>query len=126
MPTRPLSATLKGFGCAATPAEVAVETLELRQRLVRAGTVLGLGVAAALVALPIPLVHFIFVPAALLTGLILAARRLGQREIFASAEGTCPCCGTRQTLGLQGRAFRLPREVFCGTCGRSLDLAAQA
>jgi hypothetical protein len=122
MATRPLSATLKGFGCAPTPAAIVIESLELRQRLTRAGTVAGLGLAAALVALPIPLVHFIFVPGAILAGLVLGARRLGQREIFWSAEGTCPCCGARQKLGLAGRAFRLPREIHCGTCGRTLDL----
>lgn len=126
MPVRPLSASLKGFGCAPTPADVVVETLELRQRLSRAGTVAALGLAAALVALPIPLVHLIFVPGALLAGLILGVRRLGQREIFRSAEGTCPCCGARQKLGLAGRAFHLPREIHCNSCGRSLDLGGQA
>jgi chromate transport protein ChrA len=92
------------------------------QRLRRAAVALGLAAALALVALPIPLVHFVLVPAALLLGLIFAALRLNQREIIRSAEGSCPYCSTHQRLGLAGRVFRLPREVFCSRCGRPLDL----
>jgi hypothetical protein len=76
----------------------------------------------AAVALPIPLVHLVLVPGALLLGIIFGAIRLGHREIFSSAEGACPFCGTRQRLGLAGRVFRLPREVFCRNCRRALDL----
>jgi hypothetical protein len=88
----------------------------------RAAAVAVGGLVLALVALPIPLVHFVLVPAALLLGLGWAAVRLGQREIFASAEGACPFCGTEQRLGLAGRAFRLPRRVHCRPCRRELDL----
>lgn len=120
--TRSLNASLKGFGSPPTPAEIVVETLTVSQRLRRAAVALGLAAALALVALPIPLVHFVLVPAALLLGLIFAALRLNQREIIRSAEGSCPYCSTHQRLGLAGRVFRLPREVFCSRCGRPLDL----
>jgi hypothetical protein len=80
------------------------------------------GLALALVAVPIPVVHFVLVPGALLVGLTLGAVRMGQREIFSVAEGTCPFCGTRQRLGLAGRVFRLPRRVHCRNCQRDLDL----
>ena len=123
MATRSLDASLKGFGAAPTPAEVVVETLSMGDRVRRAGLALGAGALLALIALPIPLVHFVLVPGALLLGLIFAALRLKQREIFRSAEGSCPYCGTPQRLGLAGRVFRLPREVFCDKCRRSLDLA---
>lgn len=82
----------------------------------------GLGVGVAVIALPIPLVHLVLVPGGLLLGVILAAIRLGQREIFGSAEGACPFCGTPQRLGLAGRVFRLPRKVFCRNCQRALNL----
>jgi hypothetical protein len=106
--TRSLNASLKGFGSPPTPAEIVVETLTVSQRLRRAAVALGLAAALALVALPIPLVHFVLVPAALLLGLIFAALRLNQREIIRSAEGSCPYCSTHQRLGLAGRVFRLP------------------
>jgi hypothetical protein len=99
-----------------------VESLSPRQRLTRAATVAGLGLAAALIALPIPLVHFVLVPGSLLLGGILGAMRLSQRQIFRSAEGACPFCGTRQTLGLAGKTFRLPRRIHCGSCSRELEL----
>jgi hypothetical protein len=122
METRPLDVQLKGFGCPPGRAELVVESLNLRERMSRAALGLGAGLAIALVALPIPLVHLILVPGALLLGLVLAVIRVRQREIIRSAEGSCPYCGTRQRLGVAGRVFRLPREVFCSNCRRSLDL----
>lgn len=119
---RELKAVLRGFGVSPTPATVVVERLTTRARLVRAATVVGLGIAAAAIALPIPIVHFVLVPGSLLIGLALGAVRLREREIVQRAEGPCPFCGTGQRLGLAGRAFRLPRRVHCSTCGRELDL----
>jgi hypothetical protein len=126
MSIRSLTVPLTGFGSAPTEAQVTVETLGLRARLARAGAVAGAGLALALIALPIPLVHFVLVPAALLLGITFGAIRLGQHEIFSSAEGSCPFCGTRQRLGLAGRVFRLPRRVFCSNCQRELDLGRDA
>jgi hypothetical protein len=125
MSTRSLTVPLAGFGSAPTEAEVTVESLTLRARLARGAAVAGAGLALAVIALPIPLVHFVLVPAALLLGLGFGAMRLGQREIFSSAEGTCPFCGTRQRLGLAGRVFRLPHRVFCSSCQRELDLGME-
>jgi hypothetical protein len=126
MPTRTLTASLTGFGHPPTQAQVVVESLTLRTRLARAATVAAAGLVVALIALPIPLVHFVLVPAGLLLGLSIAAVRLRHREIFASAEGACPVCGTRQRLGLAGKVYRLPRRVFCGHCRKELDLLGVA
>jgi hypothetical protein len=126
MSTRSLTVPLTGFGCAPTEAQVTVESLSLRARLARGAAVAGAGLALAVIALPIPLVHFVLVPAALLLGISFGAIRLGQREIFSLAEGACPFCGTRQRLGLAGRVFRLPRRVFCSNCQRELDLGRDA
>jgi hypothetical protein len=125
METRSLTLPLKGFGSAPTPAHVIVATLSVRQRIARAGMIFAAALALALIALPIPLVHLVLVPGSLLLGLVLATSRLGQREVFRSAEGTCPFCGTAQRLGLAGRVFRLPREVFCRNCQRALDLGGE-
>jgi hypothetical protein len=122
MTTRSLTASLKCFGALPTPALVVVEHLTPRRRVARAASMAGYGLAAAAIALPIPLVHFVLVPASLLLGSILGAMRLAQREIFHSAEGPCPFCGTQQRLGLAGKSFRLPRRAHCTKCGRELDL----
>jgi hypothetical protein len=122
MNTRSLTVPLTGFGCAPTEATLVVALLTLRERAARSARVVGAGLVAALIALPIPLVHFVFVPGAVITGLTLGILRVRQREIFQSAEAACPYCGTAQRLGLAGRAFRLPRVVHCHNCGRRLDL----
>lgn len=124
MTTHSLPASLKGFGAPPTDARIVVESLTPRRRVARAGAMAGIGLAAALVALPIPLVHFVLVPGSLLIGGVLAALRLMQHEIFSSAEGRCPFCATEQRLGLAGKTFRLPRRLHCTGCGRELDLEA--
>jgi len=122
MITRSLEVSLKGFGATPTRAEVVVEGLTFGERVQQAAIAFGAGAALALIAVPIPLVHFVLVPGALLLGVIFAGLRLNQREIIRSAEGSCPYCGAHQRLGLAGRVFRLPREVFCDRCRRPLDL----
>jgi hypothetical protein len=124
MDSRSLSVPLKGFGRPPTQAHLVVDTLSLRGRLARGAAVMAAGLAVAAVALPIPLVHLVLVPVALLLSIPIGILRLRQREIFRSAEGTCPFCGTPQRFGLAGRGFRLPREVFCRNCGRALDLGS--
>ncbi|HTG50104.1 MAG TPA: hypothetical protein VL915_06380 [Gemmatimonadales bacterium] len=122
MTTQTVNATLRGFGTPPTAAMLVIERLTPGRRLGRAAAVFGLGLAAAAIALPIPIVHFVLVPGSFLAGLILAGVRLSQREIVLSAEGACPFCGTRQRLGLAGRKYRLPRRVHCSSCGQELDL----
>ena len=122
MTTETVHARLRGFGVPPTSSTIVVEHLGLSRRLARAAVALALGVAAAAVARPIPIVHFVLVPGSLLLGLVFAGTRLTQRDVVRSAEGSCPFCGTRQWLGLAGRRFRLPRRVHCESCGRELDL----
>jgi hypothetical protein len=122
MSTRTLTLPLSGFGSPPTEAQVVVAQLSPRDRLMRAGAVAGAGLVVALIGLPIPLVHFVLVPGALVLGLTLAALRLRHKEIFSSAEGVCPFCDTHQRLGLSGKVFRLPRRVYCSNCRRELDL----
>jgi hypothetical protein len=122
MNTRVIRVPLSGFGSTPTEADVVIERLTLSARLARAAAVMGAGLLLAVIALPIPLVHFVLVPAGVLLGLTFGAIRLKQREIFRRAEGSCPFCGAHQRLGLAGRAFRLPRRVHCAECRRELDL----
>ena len=64
MSDEPLQLSVTGFGAAPSTGVAQVHSLERSERLKRAGTVLGAGVLAALVTLPIPLVHLFFPPAA--------------------------------------------------------------
>jgi hypothetical protein len=75
------------------------------------------------VALPIPIIHLFLVPGALLLGLMLSARRLGQAQVFRRVEGRCPVCGAQQAFSIMG-PFRLPRQMHCGHCHRALVIEA--
>jgi hypothetical protein len=121
MEVREVPVQLKGFGAPPTNAVVDIAVLSGADRLKRAGSVAGISIAIALIALPIPLVHFILVPGALLGGLAMAGHRLTQAEIFRGAEGRCPFCETEQSFPIMGR-FRLPKDAHCVKCGRKLSL----
>ncbi|MEO8089008.1 MAG: hypothetical protein ABI703_01780 [Gemmatimonadales bacterium] len=121
MEVRLLELPLRGFGADPTPARVELDVLTPADRLKRSATILGISVVAAAIALPIPLVHLVFVPGALVAGIVMAIVRLQQGEIFRSASGRCPYCGTEQGFTVMGR-FRLPKKLYCRACQRQLVL----
>lgn len=123
MNTRTVDLQLRGFG--APPAAARAEVAELTpvDRLKRAAVVFGAFIAVAVVALPIPIVHFVLVPAGLLLAFTLGAWRLREGSIFRGVEGRCPLCGAEQRFPLMGR-FRLPRALDCEHCRRRLTLEA--
>ena len=113
--------SLKGFGAPPAPARAEVAILSSRERLKRAAVTFGAFIAVALIALPIPIVHFVVVPGGLLLAFVLGGLRLSEGEIFRGAEGQCPFCGTAQSFHLFGR-FRLPKDLSCKHCGRKVVL----
>jgi hypothetical protein len=119
--TRTIELRLKGFGTPPGNARAEVADLTLSERLKRAAVVFGAFVAVAIIAVPIPIVHFVVVPGGLLLAVILGAARLGQGQIFRGVQGRCPYCGIEQQFSLFGR-FRLPRQVDCASCHRALML----
>jgi hypothetical protein len=121
MKVRLLELPLRGFGAGPTATRVELNILSPADRLKRAATILGISLIAALIALPIPLVHFVFVPGVLVAGIILSIVRLRQGEIFRSASGRCPFCGTEQRFTAMGK-FRLPKKLHCEACHRQLVL----
>jgi hypothetical protein len=121
MTSHTLELRLKGFGAPPAQARAEVAELTMQDRLKRAAVVFAAFIAVALIALPIPIVHFVVVPGGLLLAFVLGALRLREGEIFRGAEGRCPFCGTEQRFPLFGR-FRLPRAVNCTSCRRRLLL----
>jgi hypothetical protein len=119
--TKVLELTLHGFGAPAAPARAEIAELAPAERIKRAAVVFGAFVAVAIVALPIPIVHFIVVPGGLLLAVVLGSRRLGEHAVFRDVSGGCPFCGTQQHFSLFGR-FRLPKDVHCAGCRRKLTL----
>ena len=116
-----LELPLRGPGAEPRTALVEIGILEPLDRLKRAGSAFGVGLAAAALALLIPIVHFVLVPSALLLGFGIGIRRLGQGQIFRGGAGSCPYCGARQQFTLLGR-FHLPKAVYCASCQRELYL----
>lgn len=115
---------ITGFGATPTQAEVTVGTLTGGERARRAAMGPMLGVGVALVVLPVPLVHLIVPPLALIGGVALGLRRASIQQIFTGGHGPCPFCGTEQTLGLTGSAYRLPQTLKCRSCLKPLSLDA--
>ena len=63
MEVREIPIHVKGFGAPPTDAVVDIAVLSGADRLKRAGRTMGIALIVALIALPIPLVHFVLVPA---------------------------------------------------------------
>ena len=114
---------MHGFGAPPASARAEVAELAPAERLKRAALVFGAFVAVAVVALPIPIVHFVLVPGGLLLAVTLGVLRLREGKIFRGVEGRCPFCGTEQQFSIFGR-YRLPRAVDCMKCNRRLTLEA--
>lgn len=121
MTLRNIELRLQGFGAPPAPARAQIAELTAGERLKRAGVVFAAFLAVALIALPIPIVHFVLVPAGLLLAVVLGLLRLREAEIFRTVDGRCPFCGTEQSFSVLGR-FRLPRRLDCASCGRRLSL----
>ena len=121
MHTRSLELPLSGPGADPRTATIEISVLAPVERIKRAGAALGTGLVAAALAVFIPIVHFVLVPASLVLGIVFGVRRLGQTETFRGGTGVCPYCGTRQQLTLFGR-FHLPKTVYCSACQRELYL----
>lgn len=121
MEVRFLELPLRAFGVKPTAARVELNVLTPYDRLKRAATILGISLIAAMIAIPIPLVHLVFVPGVLVAGIVLSIVRLRQGEIFRSASGHCPYCATEQRFTVIGR-FKLPKTLHCEACHRQLVL----
>jgi hypothetical protein len=118
---RTIDLRLHGFGAPIGHARAEIAELAPADRVKRAAVVFGAFVAVAIVALPIPIVHLMLVPGALLLAFILGGLRLRESAIFRDVSGQCPFCGTEQHFAMLGR-FRLPKDVHCTKCGRKLTL----
>jgi hypothetical protein len=121
MRTRAFELPLTSVGSPPSSAQVEVGVLDQPDRLRRAGMALAGGLVAALVVLPIPIVHFFAVPGALIAGVVLAARRLRDRETFKDVRGRCPHCGGEQQFNVFG-GVHLPKRVDCPGCHHDLYL----
>jgi hypothetical protein len=122
---RVIDLRLSGFGAPPAIARAEVAELAPSERAKRAAVVFGAFIAVAIIALPIPIVHFFMVPGGLILAFVFGSLRLREGTVFQAVNGRCPFCGTEQSFPLFGR-FRLPKDVHCANCGRRLTLEATA
>jgi hypothetical protein len=98
------------------------------ERAKRAGLAVLAGLVVSVLVIPIPIVHLVGIPLAVLGGLGAAVRLAGVRSTLRSVHGTCPRCEFQQSffvgIGLFG--YRLPMTLSCENCGRELRLTNPA
>ena len=121
MEVRSLELPLRAFGAETTAVKVELDILSPADRLKRAALIIGISLAVAIVAIPIPLVHLVLVPGALVLGMTLSLVKLSQHEIFRTVRGRCPFCATEQQFTVMGR-FKLPKRLYCKSCQQELTL----
>jgi hypothetical protein len=119
--TRVQSFQLTGYRGAPTPGRVTIHEFSRDARWRRAVAGLGQWWGAALLAVFIPVAHFLLVPGFLAFGAWQFFQRLGTSELAVDAHGTCPDCGAEQQLELAPR-WRVPQPVTCRHCHRGLRL----
>jgi hypothetical protein len=110
-------------GRAGGSGEVQYTQPSLGRRLRTAAALLFAGLVAAIVFLPIPLMHLVgIIVFLLMTG--LAVRRLRSRNVLRSASGRCPACGAEGTyyVGFGGQRLVFPVVTSCPACHIRLEL----
>ena len=121
MTEQTLECNLKGYADEPSTASVEVLRLDGPDRVRRSFKHLGMCWGAAVVSIFIPVAHLFLVPGLLIAGIVLLVRDLRIGELVRQARGTCPDCGTEQTLDLTGR-WRGGAEIACRHCHRMLRL----
>lgn len=114
-------ATLETFGFPANPATVVLLARPRSWRLTRAvlSLLISWGLAPVVIFVP---PHLPWVLAAILTGPILAYRRLTERHTLRSVSGSCPKCGETVLEETRTR-LKLPYSITCPHCHQNLLLS---
>jgi hypothetical protein len=123
--TRVQSFELIGYHGAPTPGRVTIHEFGREQRWRRALVGLAKWWGVALLAVFIPVAHFLLVPGFLGFGAWQFFQRLGTAELAVDAQGICPDCGAAQQVELAPR-WRAPQPVTCRHCHRGLRLVLPA
>ena len=100
--------------------ELRVEALPRRERLLTALKRIGIAWGFAVVAVLIPLVHFVLVPALLLAGPISAALS-ARRSVRLVVGQVVPCTKCAVPLVVEGERLGWPARLDCPACGAALS-----
>jgi hypothetical protein len=123
-PPREVAATLTVFGAAPTRATLTLAPLGVPQRLFRGLAVLVICWGAAVVAVFIPVAHFVLVPGLAIAGLVGAVLRAREDRRILRIHGPCPRCG-RMAEFVPEAGLRRSLAVTCPGCFNRLSVSVQ-
>lgn len=118
---RELEAVLRYRGRPDEPAGLHLLRRSPRERTVRAAQGWVLCWGAAIVAVFIPLLHFVLVPALLIAGPLVARARWQERATVRGLRAKCPGCEAEIQTALNSSATA-EIALRCPACGRPLTL----
>ena len=104
------------YGYEPGPVQVRITRYERADRLGRAARASLPLLGAALLSVPIPLLHLFAVPGFLIAAGVLGLRRLRQLEQAEDLRGPCPACAKVQAFPVPPRLV-LPLTLRCPACG---------
>ncbi len=114
-------ATLTWLGRPDKPAVLSVLVHDASERTRRAAATLAAAWGLGVLAVFLPVLHFVLVPLLLLGGPMLALQRLRERVSVVEVRGTCPGCGVPQIQTLR-TAARARLEFRCDACRRAIGV----
>lgn len=92
-------------------------TAERAQRALKLGGILWL---LAVIAVFVPILHFVLVPLLLIAGLVFGFSAWMDRGEILHGEFPCPVCGKTNVLAKQSASF--PKTILCSHCYFTLQL----
>ncbi|MBK7593940.1 MAG: hypothetical protein IPJ11_01525 [Gemmatimonadetes bacterium] len=129
MPTpQPVTVTLDAPDGPSSTAAGTLRHFTAGQRVLRAAATLLVGIAVAALLIPIPIIHLVGIPLALVLAVFFAGRQLLTSVRLAPLRLPCPKCGAENRVGggLGYRSATAPIEHTCDSCRRQLTLRIQA
>jgi len=121
--TKEVPASLSIFGAPPMRVAASVVQLTMAERATRALTGLGACWGLAVLAVFIPVAHFVLVPTLLMAGIVVGVRRLREDHILTHVHGACPRCGLEQDFQKSGGS-RGRWTLDCAGCRNQLVLVA--
>lgn len=124
MPTTAVTVTLTSSGGTVTTAPGTLQRFTPVQRFVRAVIILLVGIGAAALLIPVPIIHLLGIPLVLLVSIVAAGRQSVTAARLLPLRLACPSCGAKNSVGggLGYRNATEPIEISCDSCRRGLTL----
>jgi hypothetical protein len=103
---------------------VSLQSWEKKERTARAFKALGFTWIGAIVAVFLPLLHFVLVPALLVAGPLLFFWVAGREQVILGGKGTCPDCG--KEFEIVRSPVKWPLTDLCNHCQARVKIAPRA